>query len=323
MDSSGDLVAGVVVLFYPAPEVVENIETYLSSLVTLFVVDNTPEPDPMMAQRLSELVGVEYLPLRANEGVARALNLGAELAAERGYELLLTMDQDSRALPRMVQTLRLCMEAQPHVAMVSAALLDCGEVGVGCYQSDFLITSGSILRLDAWRDVGPFMEDLFIDLVDIEYCLRLRRHGYGLLKSREAILIHSIGAPSTHRWFLVGRIGVSNHPALRRYYLWRNALHLRDVYGGDLPGWCLATGRALGMLLILLYETDRTDKLRMILKGYRDHHRGLLGRYPDGLTDARHVLDELRATGRVRAGAASNELAESATCGRSGTDEAT
>lgn len=299
VDTPHNQIAGVVVLFEPPESVIDNIRTYVTSLNTLYVIDNTPNPDRAVVEQIANVGQLRYVWLGENKGIAEALNVGAELAQAEGHALLLTMDQDSRALPGMVEELARCIAIEPNVGMASAALASLGEAGTGQYRTDFTITSGSLLRLDAWKHVGPFFDELFIDLVDTEYCLRLRRHGYTVMKSREAIILHTIGAPSSRRWFLLGKVTVSNHSAVRRYYLWRNALHLRDVYGRDLPEWFRATGRTIELLLILLYENDRANKLRMILRGYRDHRLGLLGRYPDRLVDARHHLSELSQTDRI------------------------
>ncbi len=37
------------------------------------------------------------------------------------------------------------------------------------------------------------MEDLFIDSVDTEYCLRLKKNGYRVVRLNEAILYHPLG----------------------------------------------------------------------------------------------------------------------------------
>lgn len=41
--------AGVVTLYHPDDEVLGNIESYLSSLEVLYVMDNTETPDPRWA----------------------------------------------------------------------------------------------------------------------------------------------------------------------------------------------------------------------------------------------------------------------------------
>ena len=62
-----------------------------------------------------------------------------------------------------------------------------------------MITSGSLLALAVFRRVGPMREDFFIDAVDFQYCLRLRRHGYKVIETLLPTLIHPIGAPTLQR----------------------------------------------------------------------------------------------------------------------------
>ena len=57
-----------------------------------------------------------------------------------------------------------------------------------CVQVLTPMTSGSLLDLSAYEAVGPFMDELFIDQVDNEFCLRLRAAGFSVLEAGEATL---------------------------------------------------------------------------------------------------------------------------------------
>jgi GT2 family glycosyltransferase len=56
-----------------------------------------------------------------------------------------------------------------------------------------VITSGNLLKVSAFERIGGFREDLFIDSVDFDFCLRLKKSGYRIMRCNQAILYHSLG----------------------------------------------------------------------------------------------------------------------------------
>ena len=76
----------------PNREFVKNIGTYSPFVAKTIVVDNSADDNSHI---LTEVAGVEYIPLMANLGIATALNIGYKRAADLGAAWVLTMDQDS------------------------------------------------------------------------------------------------------------------------------------------------------------------------------------------------------------------------------------
>src|SRR5690606_31053590 len=58
---------------------------------------------------------------------------------------------------------------------------------------DHLISSGSLIDMRAIDFVGNFVDELFIDGVDTEWCLRVRHHGLLILGVGRAAMQHNIG----------------------------------------------------------------------------------------------------------------------------------
>lgn len=56
--------AGVVTLYHPDDEVLGNIESYLSALEVLYVMDNTETPDPRWASWAEQQPHVKYVAFR-------------------------------------------------------------------------------------------------------------------------------------------------------------------------------------------------------------------------------------------------------------------
>ena len=63
-------------------------------------------------------------------------------------------------------------------------------------ESDHLISSGSLIRLDVFDKVGLMLEELFIDFVDIEWGMRAKKNGYICYIANNVLMKHSIGDKS-------------------------------------------------------------------------------------------------------------------------------
>jgi rhamnosyltransferase len=278
-------VVGVVVLYRPGSEVLENVGSYLDQVDVLYAVDNTESPDQSFVSALGRLPKVTYIDNGDNLGVAAALNVGARRALAHSYEWLLTMDQDSTATPGMVDGMLACL-AEPMAA--NAGLIAPRQVQVGgavresrgrCVEVLTPMTSGSLVRLSAYSAVGPFMEELFIDQVDNEFCLRLHAAGFAVLEAGEAILLHRVGNARRHRFPLP--MYTTDHPPVRRYYMTRNRFYVGRIFRAQFPAFRRFELRQVGkdVAKILLYEGSKCAKLRMMARGYRDYRRGRLGAY--------------------------------------------
>jgi rhamnosyltransferase len=277
-------VAGTVVLYHPGPEVVENVRSWSGQVEIIFVVDNSEDEASEVLAPISVMEKVVLIRNGRNEGVARALNIGAEKAVAGGYDYLLTMDQDSSAAPDMVEKMLACPgeSGGGRVGMLSPFHVTTPEgappVGVASQEVMTPMTSGCLLYLAAFAEVGPFREDFFIDFVDNEYCLRLRRHGFRVLRANEALLRHRVG--DTRKF---GPFIATNHSPLRRYYKTRNRFRVFCDYFRDFPGHCLFDMIRLAKEIgsILLFEQDKFAKLEMMWRGWCDFRRGKFGNYDD------------------------------------------
>lgn len=284
-EQSGMRIAAVVVLYNPTAAHIANIDGYCRSVETVFAIDNSEEPDPAIAAQLSGLTNVEYIANHDNLGIARGLNMGAELALGAGFDLLLTMDQDSEVTAGMIEALLGCLAAVGRGRAGIVSPVHQLEETLVSHQApweevEVTMTSGNLLNLEAYRAAGPFNDDYFIDYVDHEYCLRLRQHGYRIVQANDAVLRHRLGVMTWHR-FLHKRIKLGNHPPIRRYYSFRNRFHLHSRYGRDFPSCFRYFYREIAqeVAAVVFLETQAMEKLRMMLRGYLDYHRGVFGRF--------------------------------------------
>ncbi|MEM3434009.1 MAG: hypothetical protein QXP27_07530 [Candidatus Methanomethyliaceae archaeon] len=181
--------------------------------------------------------------------MATALNQGVERALRLGFKWVAMFDQDSVPAPSFLESLGRIYASFPekhrvgiiganyiHVSSGLPALECTTKGGSEFLEVESVITSGSLLNLEAFLDVDKFRDDFFIDQVDEEYCLRLRSHGWKVLMSCQPLLTCTIGSPVLRR-FLWKRVYCSNHPPIRRYYITRNRIVLWRKYFLREPKW--------------------------------------------------------------------------------------
>jgi rhamnosyltransferase len=135
---------------------------------------------------------------------------------------------------------------------------------------DSVISSGTLVRREAVEKAGVPREDLFMDFVDHEYCLRLRRAGYQIAIISASQLEHEIGSMQQNT-FLGIHHAWSRHAPWREYYMARNEVFTIWKY---FPNWRSKwfTARRLmrHAVAILLFGKQRVSCLRMMWEGYRD-----------------------------------------------------
>lgn len=222
-----------------------------------------------------------------NIGVAAALNQGCRLAEAKGAQWVVTFDQDSAPAAELLSALAAAWKGateRDRIGLVGVNYrVPSGRTllpeGTGLAHARAVITSGSLLKLDAWRDAGPFRDDFFIDEVDHEYAIRLRRRGWLVKVTRQVLMEHALGSPrrgQLGRWEPV----LSHHSALRRYYMVRNRVLLARAHLAFDPRFvCGQLGRSLReSATVLLFEPEKAVKLRAMCRGLVDGIRGRSGR---------------------------------------------
>jgi rhamnosyltransferase len=142
---------------------------------------------------------------------------------------------------------------------------------------DAVISSGTLVRTAAVKIAGLPRADFFIDYVDFEHCLRLRRHGYEIAVVGDSLLHHEMGEPRQIR--VAGfSVAWADHVPWREYYLTRNEIFTVQTY---CPTWAAKFSVARRLLRhgigILLFGSEKVACLKMIYRGVVDGRAGRLG----------------------------------------------
>lgn len=277
-------VAAVVILYNTDLNVLDNFNTYINQVEKLFIIDNSDFINDSLIKNIQLIENAEYICNSSNLGIAAALNLGAKRAMDEGFEYLLTMDQDSKATSEMVKNLFLIMKSASRIGIVTPEYIHSStpEIRNNTYTKEILytITSGNLLNLLAFKEVGGYLEKLFIDHVDHEFCLRLNRYGYKVIKTNKAFLYHRVGNTVIKKFFRFS-FCPSYHPPLRLYYRTRNRFYVDSIYKKIFPQYVKDDIRHFirEMLEIIIYEKDLWNKFKMVIKGYSHFKKNKMGKY--------------------------------------------
>jgi rhamnosyltransferase len=272
----------VVVTYNPDADLSRNLAALRLQFAHVLVVDNgSANVEPVRVAATES--GCVLVCNSTNFGIARALNQGVEALLAGSFGWLATFDQDSLLPDGGIDGLFATCAAYPAAERIGIMAMAHRDRGTGRdyhHRVDILeeepawrllratITSGSMVRREVFEQVGRFEDDLFIDAVDHEFCLRVRRHGWLIVEARAHVMAHSIGATTVTK-VLGLPVVCTHHSPLRRYYMVRNHLEVcrRNILFD--PAWSFkAFAQAgSGALAAVLCEQRKLAKLRAVLLG--------------------------------------------------------
>lgn len=270
-----DVYASIVCYNPDISKLQRNVESIYRQVDCVLIIDNGSQNASLFQQSLKDYPGIIYIRHPQNMGIAYALNKALDYCRGK-CQWLITLDQDSCAAPDMVEILMQFRESDK-VAIISPRIVDINFKSK-CeleYSSSHLvisaITSGCLNKVDALEKCGGFKEELFIDYVDHEICLRLNSYGYNILQATNAILYQEVGKITTHNIMGIN-IATTNHLPFRRYFLFRNKIYVQKMFFIKYPIWCIEDlwESVKTIIRVVLFEQNKKKNLRCIIRGIID-----------------------------------------------------
>jgi rhamnosyltransferase len=286
----------IFVLYQPTAAFVGNLRKAMALCRNVVAVDNSPEPNLHLHETLRQ-AGASVIVNRNQGGLAGAYNRGAELLLEQGCDVLFLLDQDSEIddqfFVKMMEAcsglgadsfiigpkifeihLQRCMPVTPPGRKLPRPFRIDHETE-GLFRTLFVISSGSAISAQAYRTVGAFREDYFIESIDVEYGLRATSMGIPVYMNAAVTMRQTTGSIERHgKWF------TTNHAAWRRYYSTRNAVHSLRLYRSNWSlHWLSGLLASHWALSIVLFEQQKLRKLVAVVAGYVDGRLGRLGTF--------------------------------------------
>ena len=264
----------------------------------ILIIDNASCDGTVALVEQLGLSNVTIFKLPANQGVARAYNIGLQEALGSKTKWLFILDQDSICHSRCPAILRqsgekLIRSGEKVAAVCPTArcrafpdvihhplfwtgrglrAVDAPAVGDKPVAIDSAISAGTLYQTEALAAVDGFREDYFIDFVDHDCNLRLRNAGWSLWWERKAELYQRLGRVQR----LVEEGLWIEHAPFRYYYMARNMTDGYRRFGGP-RALASFLGEALGhMKRLRKYGANPRQSIFYLLKGIGD---ALIGKF--------------------------------------------
>ena len=264
----------IVVLFNPDDSVLDRIRHYPMEISPVLLVDNSSYDNSELFVN-TERNDIFYYALYENTGIAHALNFGI-LKIQEKVDFVITMDQDSRLSQNVVDVYCDVIKKFDNEKVFSPNYdteRSKSKEKLGYDRVDLSMQSGMLFDISVFKIVGFFQEELFIDVVDYEFCLRLKKSGIDIIRCNEAILKHKPAETKKKRFlFFTLMYGVAS--PLRYYYQARNLL------------WTALRYRSIKLYLILIIKllkilflfNNKKEYLYHFFVGVNDAYHNKLGR---------------------------------------------
>lgn len=241
--------AAIVVTYFPQDKQILALLEALSSQCDLIVIVANSPSSESLKEIASSSPGHHLIENHTNVGLAAAQNQGVRVARTMGAGWLLFFDQDSVPNSDHVEKLVIAHESLlsqgHHVAAIGPRLWDTlaasywpfhvvdwwrlREISTPsvdhCAPLPYVVSSGSLLRMSVFDDVGDFDESLFIDNIDVEWGLRAANKGYQSFGYFDLVMQHTIGDRQIR---FLGKIHPL-HSQQRHYFMFRSSIRLMKL----------------------------------------------------------------------------------------------
>jgi rhamnosyltransferase len=197
------------------------LESISSQVQAVIVVDDGSEDKKEIRDLSHE---VTFISLNSNMGQAHALNAGVTEALKLNPEWILTLDQDSILEDDAISSLGDLRTKNPNIGII--CMSSYYPRGVFSEQP-MVITNGNLVRANIYKSIA-YRESFFIDLVDFDFCFKVRKLGYKIMVFGGGISRHNWGRKISR-----GKHVILFEPHERFYYHLRNSTVM--VREGSLP----------------------------------------------------------------------------------------
>lgn len=272
-------ILAVVVSYNGGIDIRDTVNAILNVVDLVYIVDNASNPyNKNILECLNKYEKVEVEFLSENVGIGAALNLGVKKARENNFDWILTMDQDSVFKVGFLKSFDSCKNEYQDVCVMTPNVNNSSKQS-NCYKVDYAITSGNLIKVNVFKNVGLYNEILFIDGVDFDFSFRLVNSGYEIFNVPEAHLDHCLGdvEPKYFKRFH------TYHSPLRRYYIFRNHFYLIRNFWRTHSFILIkmSISRVVYIFTITIFGHLRLKSYKYIFKGIFDSFKNKKGAFRD------------------------------------------
>lgn len=264
-----------IITYNPDIKIVKkNLDIYNKKEIKIVIVDNSSNNIAEIMSLITNYKNVSIIKNEENKGVANALNQIMLHFQELDFKWVLTFDQDS-LIPDNVLDLMIDYIDLNNIGILAPHI----NYGFNFEEKkhynniidevDWCITSGSMVNINAWSDVGGFDESFFIDFVDTDFCYRIKNKKYKICKINNIELKHQLGNLKIYNVF-GKKIKVMNHNKMRKYYYSRNSIICHKKNKTYYKSKQMIKDISLILIKTIGFEKNKIEKTIYIIHGIID-----------------------------------------------------
>ncbi|SHI74690.1 glycosyltransferase family 2 protein [Clostridium intestinale] len=287
-------VLSIIITYNTGKNILKSYNAIKSTEYDVLIVDNGSNEDTIKyLKQIENDKDTTIIYLNNNEGIASALNKGLKYAMHNKYDWALTLDHDSIVTSDMLQKMFHTYEKLDDFYKEKIAVITPVHIeekikdfkSIPTNPTEFTevlteITSGNLIKVSLLNKISLFKEEFFIDYVDHEFCLRINKFGYKVIRVNNAILLHNLGESEEKK---IGKVVFvnTNHSPLRRYYMNRNRMWVWKNYKLLYPKWVKEDKIKFcrELIKIILFEEKKIIKIKMIFIGINHYYKNKYGKY--------------------------------------------
>lgn len=261
-------IACIVVLYNPSNENIKNINIFSCYFDTVIVVDNSDENNKYEIDNK-----IIYVKNSKNLGLTEGINIGFRMAYKINFKWAIYFDQDTTI--NSLNFLNYCdlvNNIDNDVGMLTP-LYEIERKRKPILHNELKVvtltmTSASIFNLNIFMNIGMMDNRYFIDALDYDYCLRLKRNHYLVLQYNNYSVYHNPGITKCKYGVKYGFIGVN-----RFYYQIRNLCLLFHIY----HYWKILFILCMKFIKVLLFFDNKKEYFKISRIAFLDYKNKKFG----------------------------------------------
>lgn len=276
------ILAGIVLYNPDIERLRENVGAIISQVDKLILYDNHSSNIEIVRSSFFGNEKMELICNENNDGISVALARIMEYAEKRGFDWVLTLDQDSVCREGLIEKYvdvlqnpeKWDVNCDPHrIGILTCNIIDRNYEIDNDIKPDEktkiierCITAGSFMNTSNYSKSEGFDESLFIDGVDFDICYNLRKHGFFIVQVNYDGVLQEIGSGKIVQ-LLWKKYPYNNHSPLRNYYMARNDLIIYKKYPQYIGIKKTILREIKSQLIICLFGTNKLQLLSKRWKG--------------------------------------------------------
>ena len=254
-----------VILYNPTDNQLLNLQRYLDMNIfeKIYAFDNSKD---LLKKKIP--ITIDYHYMGGNLGLSIPYNIMIKDAIKHDYDFLCIMDQDT--LFEKDDICRITRYIDQNLSKLEEVSIVCPNIATNSEQIKrsesqtfvkWTINSASFLNL---RNVSKnslfYDENIFLDGVDYEYCMNIRKHHQKILRIDGAYIVQNFGNTNDKSSF-------AHHDAIRYYYLSQSRMYMYRKHYGVLGSIYAILLNIRLVFRVLMHEDKKADKTWACLKG--------------------------------------------------------